>query len=108
MDINHETKFYLRTNSIHFQVEYYDIDVAKDAVKRNKVWGLIYFSSNYTASLGERIMLKEEADDITITLSEVNVWQDMSSKLNDHQKFTFTVSYYFEFSSSDLTYIAFS
>ena len=55
------------------------MDTAKNAVKTNQVWGLIYFSKNYTASLAERIMLKEETDDISITLSEVNVWQDMSS-----------------------------
>lgn len=66
--------------NLFFQIEYYDVDTAKNAVKRNKVWGLIYFSNNYTASLGERIMLKEETDEVSITLSEVNVWQDMSSK----------------------------
>lgn len=60
-------------------MEYHDLDEAKMAVKRNKVWGLIYFSGNYTASLVERIMFKEETDDTSITLSEVNVWQDMSS-----------------------------
>ncbi|XKL69122.1 hypothetical protein PGB90_006891 [Kerria lacca] len=61
-------------------IEYNDMNKAKNAVKRNKVWGLVYFSNNYTASLAERIMLKEETDDISIAFSEVNVWQDMSNQ----------------------------
>ncbi|XP_065216092.1 ABC transporter G family member 20-like isoform X2 [Planococcus citri] len=61
-------------------IEYYDIETAKNAIKTNEVWGLIYFSKNYTASLVERIMLKEETDNVSIALSEVNVWQDMSNQ----------------------------
>lgn len=56
------------------------MESAKSAVKKNKVWALVYFANNYTAALAERIMLTEDVDDLTMTLSEVNVWQDMSSK----------------------------
>lgn len=63
-----------------FQKEYNNLNAAKDAVKRNDVWGLIYFASNYSSALAQRITLAEDLDDLTINLSEVNVWQDMSSE----------------------------
>ncbi|KAK7574524.1 hypothetical protein V9T40_011715 [Parthenolecanium corni] len=61
-------------------IEYTNIESAKIAVKRNKVWGLVYFSSNYTSSLVERIMENKDASELSMELSEVNIWQDMSNQ----------------------------
>ncbi|XP_065214315.1 ABC transporter G family member 23-like isoform X2 [Planococcus citri] len=61
-------------------VEYYDIDSGKNAVKKNKAWGLVHFPKNYTASMNERITLREKADDASLTFSEVQIWLDMSNQ----------------------------
>lgn len=64
------------------QVEYDSLDEAKFAVKKNKVWGVLYFEEGYSESLGERIQMSENLTERTLNISDVNIWQDMSSNMN--------------------------
>lgn len=62
------------------QVEYNSLDEAKFAVKKNKVWGVLYFENGYSESLGSRIKMPENLTERMLNISDVNIWQDMSSK----------------------------
>lgn len=62
------------------QIEYDSLDEAKFAVKKNKVWGVLYFEEGYSESLGARIKTPENLTEKTLNISDVNIWQDMSSK----------------------------
>lgn len=67
-------------NEIFFQIEYKDINSAHNALSKNKVWSVLSFGKNFTHSLIERIEggLYYTSNE-TITLSNVDVWMDMSS-----------------------------
>uniref|UniRef100_A0A1B6DER0 ABC transporter domain-containing protein n=1 Tax=Clastoptera arizonana TaxID=38151 RepID=A0A1B6DER0_9HEMI len=69
----------LREKTIKF-IEYKNIEDAKAAVHRNDAWGVMYFASNYTECLIERINLLRGASDLALNLSEVNIWMDMSNQ----------------------------
>lgn len=60
-------------------MEYSSLDEAKFAVKKNKVWGVLYFEEGYSESLGARIQMPENLTERTLNISDVNIWQDMSS-----------------------------
>lgn len=62
------------------QIEYDSLDDAKFAVKKNKVWGVLYFEEGYSESLGARIKMPDNLTERTLNISDVNIWQDMSSK----------------------------
>lgn len=51
-------------------------------MRHNRVWGLIYFAHNYTEALIERIAEREKASKMAMNLSDVQIYQDMSSKLH--------------------------
>ncbi|XP_065204441.1 ABC transporter G family member 23-like [Planococcus citri] len=59
--------------------EYYDMNEARKAVKKNKAWGLIYFRKNFTASLHERLDGKNVTE-IAYELSNIQIWLDMSNQ----------------------------
>lgn len=61
-------------------IEYDDIESAKEAIRRNKVWAMLYFPQNYTRNLYYRINYQQEPVVLNLTLSEVDVWQDMSNQ----------------------------
>ncbi|XP_012287640.1 ABC transporter G family member 20 [Orussus abietinus] len=61
--------------------EYYpDPESAKEAVRRGKAWGTLYFTENFTDALVARMVLGKEADDETLDQSEIRVWLDMSNQ----------------------------
>jgi len=62
------------------QIEYDSLDEAKFAVKKNKVWGVLYFEEGYSESLGARIKMPDNLTERALNISDVNIWQDMSSK----------------------------
>lgn len=61
------------------QVEYNTLDEAKFAVKKNRIWGILYFEEGYSESLGARIQMPDNLTDRMLNMSDVNIWQDMSS-----------------------------
>ncbi|XP_026684457.1 ABC transporter G family member 23-like [Diaphorina citri] len=63
--------------------EFPDIASAKEAVRHNRAWGLIYFAQNYTEALIERISEKDKASKMAMELSDVHIYQDMSSKFKN-------------------------
>lgn len=63
------------------QVEYNSLDEAKYAVKKNKVWGVLYFEEGYSESLGARLQMPDNLTDRVLNISDVNIWQDMSSNI---------------------------
>ncbi|CAL1673499.1 unnamed protein product [Lasius platythorax] len=61
--------------------EYYrDSDSAMDAVKKGDVWGILYFTENFTDALVARMALGKDSDDETLDQSEIRVWLDMSNQ----------------------------
>lgn len=60
-------------------MEYGSLDDAKYAVKKNKIWGVLYFEEGYSESLGARIQMPDNLTERTLNISDVNIWQDMSS-----------------------------
>ncbi|KAI5701007.1 hypothetical protein M8J75_005216 [Diaphorina citri] len=60
--------------------EFPDIASAKEAVRHNRAWGLIYFAQNYTEALIERISEKDKASKMAMELSDVHIYQDMSNQ----------------------------
>ncbi|XP_054276021.1 ABC transporter G family member 23-like [Macrosteles quadrilineatus] len=61
-------------------IEYSSLEEGVRAVKRNDAWGLMHFSGNYTTSLMERVNFTRDASNLSIDLSEVNFWMDMSNQ----------------------------
>ncbi|XP_014283072.1 ABC transporter G family member 23 isoform X2 [Halyomorpha halys] len=53
---------------------------ARNAAKKNEIWGFMHVSHNYTESLFERIMLNAGASDEALENSEVDVSMDMSNQ----------------------------
>jgi len=41
---------------------------------------VLYFEEGYSESLGLRIKMPEKLSDRVLNISDVNIWQDMSSK----------------------------
>ncbi|XP_031785392.1 ABC transporter G family member 23 isoform X1 [Nasonia vitripennis] len=61
--------------------EYYpDPESAREAVRRGKAWGTLYFTENFTDALVARMLLGKEADEETLDQSEIRVWLDMSNQ----------------------------
>lgn len=63
-----------------FQLYYDDVDTALKAVKKNHVWGLLYFPTNYTLSLAKRFVNASKTSDFDVELSTVQTWIDLSGK----------------------------
>lgn len=42
---------------------------------------MLYFEEGYSESLGARIKMPDNLTDRTLNISDVNIWQDMSSKI---------------------------
>ncbi|CAH1388573.1 unnamed protein product [Nezara viridula] len=64
-------------------VEYEGLSAGKLAVSKHKTWALVYFSPNYSSALTERINLTTEyteVSNLSIELSQLNVWMDMSNQ----------------------------
>jgi len=62
-------------------IKYYDsIEAGRRGVQDNTVWGLMHFSSNYSTSLLERLQSNLNTEDLSVDLSEVQVWMDMSNQ----------------------------
>ncbi|VVC28742.1 AAA+ ATPase domain,P-loop containing nucleoside triphosphate hydrolase,ABC transporter-like,ABC-2 [Cinara cedri] len=61
-------------------VDYDSLDEAKFAVKKNKVWGVLYFEDGYSESLGARIQEPDNLTERVLNISDVNIWQDMSNQ----------------------------
>lgn len=59
---------------------YDDVDTALKAVKKNDVWGLLYFPTNYTLSLAKRFVNGSRISDFDVELSTVQTWIDLSGK----------------------------
>lgn len=53
-------------------------------VRKNKVWGLLHFTENYTASLANRVALGLDAFPQDVSNSAIDTWVDLSS--NDYQQ----------------------
>ncbi|XP_075229228.1 ABC transporter G family member 23-like isoform X3 [Lycorma delicatula] len=62
-------------------IEYQSVDDAQIALSKNKVWGVLHFSKNFTSSLLERIDMGWVSDDTVINFSIVDVWMDMSNSI---------------------------
>lgn len=61
----------------------YDSDAdAKNAVERGWAWAAITFPANYSDSLSARIEEGKDADDWSVTFSNMQVTMDMSSECN--------------------------
>ncbi|XP_014212098.1 ABC transporter G family member 20 isoform X2 [Copidosoma floridanum] len=61
--------------------EYYpDPESAKEAVRRGKAWGTLYFTENFTDSLVARMLLGKDTDMDSLDQSEIRVWLDMSNQ----------------------------
>lgn len=54
---------------------------AKEAVRKGKAWGVLHFSENYTTSIMDRLELGRLTPDKEVNNSNVELWMDMSSKL---------------------------
>lgn len=65
------------------QIEYMNDTTALHDVRKNKVWGLLHFTENYTASLANRVASGLDAFPEDVTNSAVDTWVDLSS--NDFQ-----------------------
>ncbi|XP_050534362.1 ABC transporter G family member 23-like [Daktulosphaira vitifoliae] len=61
-------------------IEFDSLDKAKFAVKKNRVWGVLYFEKGYSESLGARIQMPDNLTERTLNMSDVNIWQDMSNQ----------------------------
>lgn len=61
------------------QIEYMDDSTALHDVRKNKVWGLLHFTENYTASLANRVAKGLDALEGDVTNSAVDTWVDLSS-----------------------------
>lgn len=73
------------------QIEFDSLDEAKFAVKKNKVWGVLYFEEGYSESLGGRIKMPDDLSERELNISDVNIWQDMSSKYILYYYFFFII-----------------
>lgn len=62
------------------QIEYTDDSTALHDVRKNKVWGLLHFAENYTASLAERVAAGLDALPPAVTNSAIDTWIDLSSR----------------------------
>ncbi|CAG9829052.1 unnamed protein product [Diabrotica balteata] len=62
------------------KIQYNSLEKAKDAVVHGQIVGAMYMDFNFTSNLKERIENGRDADSETISLSEIKVWMDMSSK----------------------------
>jgi len=69
----------LRAKTINV-VEYSSLEEGVKAVQKNDAWGLMHFTGNYTTTLMERVNFTRGASDLSIELSEVNFWMDMSNQ----------------------------
>lgn len=65
--------------AMKFQIEYNNTETALHDVRKNKVWALLYFPHNYTASLVERYSFGTQASASAITYSNIDAWIDLSS-----------------------------
>lgn len=60
--------------------QYFDkYEDAQESVQHGKAWGVLGFSSNYSASLETRLEQGNNAINSDIDLSEININLDMSS-----------------------------
>ncbi|RZF48692.1 hypothetical protein LSTR_LSTR011179 [Laodelphax striatellus] len=61
-------------------IEFEDIESAKHAVVKNDAWGLLYFSTNYSECLMQRLNYSHRATDEALDWSEISIWMDMSNQ----------------------------
>uniref|UniRef100_A0A1B6KFR7 Uncharacterized protein n=4 Tax=Graphocephala atropunctata TaxID=36148 RepID=A0A1B6KFR7_9HEMI len=69
----------LRDKTINL-IEFDTLEEGVEAVRKNDAWGLMHFTHNYTSTLMERVNYTRDASDLSIDLSEVNIWMDMSNQ----------------------------
>lgn len=62
------------------QLHFDDVDTALSAVKKNDAWGILYFPNNYTSSMAVRFVNASRTSDLTVELSTVQAWIDLSGK----------------------------
>ena len=55
-------------------------DKAKEAVRLGKAWAAVHFPANFTANIFAKINDGQYASNETLVGSEIEVWQDNSSK----------------------------
>ena len=59
-------------------MEYNDTETALHDLRKNKIWALLYFPHNYTASLAERYSFGTQASPEAIIHSNIDAWIDLS------------------------------
>lgn len=62
-------------------MEYSNLEEAKEAVRRNYAWGVVYVGHNYSEALVRRLGLFQVSDD-DVENAMVNVQLDMSGKIS--------------------------
>lgn len=65
----------------YFQIEYPSLEAGEAALNATHVWGLIYFTSNYTSMLKKRIDMKLFASRQVLDFSTAQITLDATSKL---------------------------
>jgi len=68
------------TNVIYFQIDYPNLKSGNAALNASYIWGLIYFPSNYTLALKNRINLLLSLTRYDADASSVQVTLDPTSK----------------------------
>lgn len=58
------------------QKDYYDVEVAKNSIKKNEIWALLRFSWNYTESLKDRVLTGRDSTEDVVDHSFLEFWVD--------------------------------
>lgn len=69
---------FLKAASLKF-ITFDNIDVAKEAVRDGKAWGVLHFSENYTNAVIQRYEAGRTVSDDDLENSIVDIWMDMSN-----------------------------
>jgi hypothetical protein len=64
------------------QRDYYNIEDAKTAIRKNEIWALLRFNWNYTESLKDRVNSGENSKDDVVDQSFLEFWVDDSGDFN--------------------------
>lgn len=67
-------------NETYKFVQYNNHSVALNDVRKNKVWGLLYFNENYTQALSNRVSYGLKADEEDMDMSMMDSWIDLSNQ----------------------------
>lgn len=62
----------------HVQKEYYDVEEAKNSIRKNEIWALLRFNWNYTESLKDRVSTGRDSTNDIVDHSFLDYWVDDS------------------------------